>query len=235
VDILNLSPSTVLAIYAHPDDADVAAGGLMAAWARTGAEVHLLVLCDGSKGAHDSVENVSVLSGRRLGELDRAARVMGLASAVNLGFVDGEVTNTEEVREKLVETIRRLRPEVVIAPDPTATFFGGVYVNHRDHRETGWAVLDSCAPASAMALYFPQSGAAHQVKTLLLSGSLEPDVVANVAAAIEEKIDAVLSHRSQLGDDSSAIREVVLERAAQAGSAVGLEYGEAFRRIDLAG
>jgi LmbE family N-acetylglucosaminyl deacetylase len=234
VNILNLSPRVALALYAHPDDADVAAGGTLAAWAKSGSEVHLVVLCDGSKGAHHSVENVSVLSGHRRGELDRAAALMGLASAQNLGFVDGELANNDEVRERLVGIIRQLKPEVVVAPDPTAIFFGGVYVNHRDHRETGWAVLDACAPASAMPLYYPSAGPTHQVETMLLSGSLEPDAVFNIASSLEAKIEAVLAHSSQLGGESSAIREVVVERAAQAGAAVGLNYGEAFRRIDLA-
>ena len=234
MNILTLSPKVVLAIYAHPDDADVAAGGTLATWAQRGTEVHLVVLCDGSKGAHYSVENVAVLSGHRRTELDRAASVMGLMSATNLGYVDGEVSNSDEVRAELVGLIRSIRPDVVIAPDPTAIFFGGVYVNHRDHRETGWAVLDACAPAAAMPLYYPKTGEAHQVSTLLLSGSLEPDVVANVGGGVEAKVGAVLAHGSQLDGETASIREVVLERARQAGAEVGLEFGEAFRRIDLA-
>ncbi len=232
---LQLNPDVVLALYAHPDDADVAAGGLLATWVKQGAVVHLAVLCDGSKGAHHSVENVAVLSSRRKEELEQAASFLGLASAVNLGYVDGELTNSSEVRSELVRLIRELRPAVVVAPDPTATFFGGVYVNHRDHRETGWAVLDACAPAAAMPLYYPEAGKAHQVSTLLLSGSLEPDVVADVGGAMEEKLQAILAHSSQLEGENSIIREVVLDRASQAGAMVGLVYGEAFRRIDLAG
>jgi LmbE family N-acetylglucosaminyl deacetylase len=234
MEVLSLSPKVVLALYAHPDDADVAAGGLLATWVKQGAAVHLAVLCDGSKGAHHSTENGAVLSGRRREELDRAAGVLGLTSAQNLGYVDGELTNSKEVRTELVRLIREIRPETVVAPDPTAIFFGGVYINHRDHRETGWAVLDACAPASAMPLYFPETGPAHQVSTLLLSGSLEPDVVADVESAMEDKIEAVLAHGSQLEGDSSLIRDVMLDRARQAGAMVGLEYGEAFRRIDLA-
>ena len=122
----------------------------------------------------------------------------------------------------------------MIAPDPTATFFGGVYVNHRDHRETGWAALDAVAPAAAMPLYFPEQGPAHQVDHLLLSGTHEPDVVADVTSTIDVKVKAVLAHASQLAGDADAIRQVVYERAEQAGRPVGVAFGEAFRLVELA-
>ena len=93
----------------------------------------------------------------------------------------------------------RLKPEVVLGPDPTATFFGEVYVNHRDHRETGWALLDAVAPAAAMPLYFPEQGPPHQVSVLLLSGTHEPDVVVDVSRTIDTKVKAMLAHASQLG------------------------------------
>jgi LmbE family N-acetylglucosaminyl deacetylase len=133
-----------------------------------------------------------------------------------------------------VGIVRRLRPEVVLGPDPTATFFGEVYVNHRDHRETGWALLDAVAPAAAMPLYFPDAGPPHQVSVLLLSGTHEPDVVVDVSPSIDVKVKAVLAHASQTGGDAGAIRDVVLERAEQAGRPVGVTHGEAFRCVELA-
>jgi LmbE family N-acetylglucosaminyl deacetylase len=68
---------------------------------------------------------------------------------------------------------------------------------------------------------------------LLLSGTHEPDVVADVSRAIDIKVKAVLAHASQLAGDAEAIRDVVLERAEQAGRPVGVAYGEAFRCIEL--
>jgi LmbE family N-acetylglucosaminyl deacetylase len=69
---------------------------------------------------------------------------------------------------------------------------------------------------------------------LLLSGTHEPDVVADVSTTIDTKVKAVLAHASQLADDAAAIRDVVFERAEQAGRPVGVAYGEAFRSIELA-
>jgi LmbE family N-acetylglucosaminyl deacetylase len=231
---LRLSPQSALAIYAHPDDADVAAGGLMALWASDGIAVHLVVICDGAKGSHSPHLEASVVRETRKEELENAAGLLGAASVTTLEWPDGTVTNSLELREKLVGLVRTLKPEVVLGPDPTATFFGEVYVNHRDHRETGWALLDAVAPAAAMPLYFPEQGPPHQVSVLLLSGTHEPDVVADVSKTIDTKVKAILAHASQLAGDADAIRDVVYERAEQAGRPVGVAFGEAFRCIELA-
>jgi LmbE family N-acetylglucosaminyl deacetylase len=233
VNLLRLAPRSAIAIYAHPDDADVAAGGLLAQWAIDDVAVHLVVICDGAKGSHLAHSDSSTLRKTRREELQGAADIIGAKSVTSLEFPDGEVSNSKELRERLVGIVRSIRPEVVLGPDPTATFFGGVYVNHRDHRETGWAILDAVAPASAMPLYFPHQGPSHQVRALLLSGTHEPDVVADVSRTIDVKVKAVLSHASQLAGDADAIRDVVLERAEQAGRPVGVPYGEAFRYVEL--
>jgi len=234
VRALHLEPRSALAIYAHPDDADVAAGGLLAQWAAAGTEVSLVVICDGAKGSHAPHSEASVVRETRREELQNAADLLGARQVVSLDWPDGSVTNSEELRATLVGLVRTFRPDVVIGPDPTATFFGGVYVNHRDHREAGWALLDAVAPAAAMPLYFPDQGPVHQVSVLLLSGTHEPDVVADVSGTIDTKVKAILAHASQLGGDAEAIRDVVYERAEQAGRPIGVAYGEAFRCVELA-
>lgn len=231
---LRLAPRAVLAVYAHPDDADVAAGGALATWARAGSRVDLVVVCDGAKGSHSPLQEAGALAERRRAELVVAAERLGIAEVIRLDRPDGEVVNDVELRRALVGLVRARRPDVVVGPDPTATFFGGVYVNHRDHRETGWALLDAVAPAAAMPLYFPEIGGAHRVGTVLLSGTHEPDVVVDVSGAIEEKVAAVRAHASQLGGDADAMGEAVRERAAAAGRPVGAAFGEAFRCLELA-
>ena len=223
-----------MAIYAHPDDADVAAGGLLALWASEGCVVHLVVVCDGAKGSHAPRANPTSLRNARREELQLAADLLGARTSICLERPDGEVTNDSQLRATLVGLVREHRPDVVLGPDPTATFFAGVYVNHRDHRETGWALLDAVAPAAAMPLYFPETGPPHQVRQLLLSGTHEPDVVADVSRTIDTKVKAVLAHASQLDGDAEAIRQIVYERAEQAGRPVGVAFGEAFRSVELA-
>ncbi|HEY8081068.1 MAG TPA: PIG-L family deacetylase [Acidimicrobiales bacterium] len=226
-------PTRALAIYAHPDDADVACGGTLSSWSKLGAEVRLLVLADGAKGTHDPDVDLAALAARRSGELQDAAGALGIAGVEQLGVPDGEVANDLATRRAIVAVLRRLRPSIVLAPDPTATFFGGVYVNHHDHREAGWAVLDSVAPASGMPHYFPETGAPHVVSTLLLSGTLDADVVVDIDGTLDAKIAAVLSHRSQLDGDDEWARSAVTSRAVQAGRLVGVTHGEAFRHVAL--
>ena len=230
---LDLRPRVAMAIYAHPDDADVAAGGVLSLWASQGCDVHLVVICDGSKGAHGASTNPERLREVRRSELQLAADVMGVREVHELGVPDGDVINNDNLRSTLVEIIRRVRPEVVLGPDPTATFFGGVYVNHRDHREGGWALLDAVAPAAAMPLYYPDRGAPHQVQWLLLSGTAEPDVAIDVSLSIDNKVKAVLAHHSQTGDDAEGVSDVVRSRAAQAARPLGLTFAEAFRSVEL--
>ncbi len=232
---LQTRPRVAMAVYAHPDDADIAAGGVMALWAAMGCDVHLVVVCDGSKGAHGVAMKPESLREVRRGELQLAADLLGVSQVHGLEVPDGDVTNSDDLRSTLVGLIRKIRPDVVLGPDPTATFFGGVYVNHRDHRETGWAVLDAVAPAAAMPLYYPEQGEPHQVSRLLLSGTHEPDVAIDVASTIDVKVKAVLAHHSQTGDDAEGISDVVRGRAAQAGRQLGLSFAEAFRSVELAG
>jgi len=231
--LASFAPPRVLAVYAHPDDADIAAGGVMALWASSGAHVDLVVVCDGSKGSHSAAAVQSHVVEEREKETRAAADVLGIRTVHTLGYPDGEVSNVSELREQLVSIVRTLRPTIVIGPDPTAVFFGGVYINHRDHREVGWALLDAVAPAAAMPLYYPRTGAAHQVETLLLTGTHEPDIAVSIAAAIDQKVAAVLSHGSQLDGDVEGITHVVRSRASQSGQPVGAAFAEVFRCVEL--
>jgi LmbE family N-acetylglucosaminyl deacetylase len=85
-----------------------------------------------------------------------------------------------------------------------------------------------------MPLYFPEMGEPHHVDRLLLSGTHEPDVVADVSRTIDTKVKAILAHSSQLAGDAEAIRELVYGRAEQAGRPIGVQFGEAFRSVELA-
>lgn len=226
-------PARAVAIYAHPDDADVSCGGTLAAWSGAGCEVHLVVCAQGDKGAARRVADVGRLVEIRREEVAAAARELGIGPAVHLGRPDGEVENDLALRGDLVRLIREARPEVVVCPDPTAVFFGSHYVNHRDHRAVGWAALDSVSPAAGSPLYFPDAGEPWSVRTMLLSGSLEPDVAIDVSEHVGQKAAAVRCHRSQLGEDGEWFGEAVRDRAEEAGREAGVLCAETFRRVAL--
>ena len=226
-------PSSALAFYAHPDDADVSCGATLALWADFGVKVDLVVCAKGEKGTINPGKNVTLLESERLEEVREASRALGVSGVVHLGIPDGCVENTASFRAVIVGLLRRFKPETVLCPDPTAVFFGSGYFNHRDHRELGWAVLDSVSPAASLPHYFPSEGPPHQVVSVLLSGSLEADVYVDVRASIGKKLEAVLCHRSQIGEREEWMREVISSRARETGKGVGIAYAEAFRLLEL--
>lgn len=226
-------PARVLAVYAHPDDADVSAGGTLAAWAAAGAHVEVVVCAEGDKGATDPITDAEALARQRAAEVDQAIAVLGLAHAHRLGRPDGDVRNDAALREGIVRLIRSVRPDVVVCPDPTAIVFGGSYVNHRDHREVGWATLDAAAHEAGNPLYFPDAGEAHRVGEVWLSGALDPDAWVDISATIDRKAEALLCHESQLGEAGEWLRTAVRERAEEEGRRSGYRHAEGFRRLVL--
>ena len=226
-------PTRVLAIYAHPDDPDVSCGGTLARWARGGAEVHVAICTNGDKGTSDPAADPVTLARCRAAEAAKAAHLLGVAEQQVLGYPDGELSDDHALRVQLVGMIRRLRPAIVLCPDPTAVFFGEDYFNHRDHRVVGFAVLDALSPAAALPHYFPEAGPAHQVETVLMSGTLESTVWVDVTSTIEEKVDAVSCHHSQFVDGGEWARLAVRLRAEEDGHRAGVAFAEGFRRLRL--
>jgi len=197
--------------------------------------VHVLLCTDGDKGSTDPATDPAALAGLRAAEAAEAAARVGLAGQSFLHYPDGELVDDVVFRGALVAEVRRLRPEVVLCPDPTAVFFGQEYFNHRDHRVTGWAVLDAVAPAAALPHYFPGTGPAHQVGTVLLSGTLEPDVWVDITDTVDVKAAAVGCHRSQFPDGAEWAATAVRMGAEDAGRQAGVPFAEGFRRLRLGG
>lgn len=226
-------PERALAVYAHPDDPEVACGGTLARWATQGTQVRLVVVNAGDKGSHDATTDPDELTRQRAREVAAAVDVLELAGFDLLGIHDGEVDNDLALRGQLVQLVRRHRPDVVVAPDPTAVFFGDSYVNHRDHREVGWAVLDAVAPAASSPLYFPEMGSPHQVATLLLSGTLAPDAWVDVTSTIDRKVAAVACHESRVGGEPELVAKLLRARTAEAGAHADVAHAESYRRLRL--
>jgi LmbE family N-acetylglucosaminyl deacetylase len=206
--------------------------------------VWVLITTRGDKGTLDPDADLEALAARRLGETAAAVERLGLAGHFHLEYGDGELVDDAALRRQIVRYVRELAPEVVLCPDPTAVFFGDTYFNHRDHRVTGWAVLDAVAPAAGNPHYFPEHLAeglsVHHVESVLLSGTLEANCWVDITDTLEAKIDALFCHESQLSDPNSSMdgewfRGFLRQSAEDAGRAAGVRYAEAFRRISLGG
>ncbi|MSO38548.1 MAG: PIG-L family deacetylase [Acidimicrobiia bacterium] len=231
------APARALAIYAHPDDPEISAGGTLARWASEGTEVWVLVTTRGDKGTSDAGADLNALAALRRLETEAASAVLGLAGTRHLDHDDGELRD-DELRSEICAVVRELQPDVVLCPDPTAVFFGDRYFNHRDHRVTGWATLDAVAPAAGNPHYFADQLTAglsvHHVGSIYLSGTLEPNCWVDISPYLERKIDALFCHASQLTDTGDWFREFLRERAEEGGRQAGVRYAEGFRRLTFA-
>lgn len=227
----------VLAIFAHPDDAEICAGGVLAKWAATGREVHLQILTNGDRGSQDPSQDRAELAATRARETEAAAGVMGLAS-VRIGSVpDSELENTEEVRDGVVRRLRELQAETVVACDPTAVFFSGRYYNHSDHRTSGFVALDACYPGSGNPHFFPEQLAegltTKDVFDLWLGWTNEPNHVEDISGYFGTKVAALAEHDSQLTQGIRFYEEFLGTDAVEAGKKIGVEHAEEYRVLDL--
>jgi LmbE family N-acetylglucosaminyl deacetylase len=191
----------VLAVSAHPDDAEFFAGGALAALARSGAEVALVVCTDGAKGGHD----VRELARIRRNEQAAAAQLLGVSEVIHLALPDGGLSAGEPLRELLVAAIRRLRPQLVLAHDPRTWFQPAgelTALGHSDHRAAGAATLDAVYPrAASKAFYAAQlrdpALAPWYPRELWLFDTAQPDFALDVGGTFESKLAALRAHASQ--------------------------------------
>jgi LmbE family N-acetylglucosaminyl deacetylase len=224
-------PESAMVIVAHPDDAEFIVAGTVAAWAKVGCRVTYVVCTDGNAGSHEPGMTRQKLAEIRRAEQRAACATLGVNEVVFLGYDDGQLQPTLELRRDLVRAIRQHKPEVVFAGDPTALFMGDGYINHPDHRAASQAALDAVAPASAMPLLWPEVGGPHQVRQVYVHGNGKPNVWVDVTATIEQKIVALKQHASQMGDWDPT--EMIKTWNAEAGKEKGMAFAESYRVITL--
>lgn len=228
----------VVAVFAHPDDADISSGGTLAKWASAGRDVHLVILTNGDRGSGDAAQDRAELAVSRAREAAASASVMGLAS-VRVGQThDGELRNTPEEQERLVRIIRELQPETLLSCDPTAWFFEHRYYNHADHRIAGEIALDAIFPGSGNPHFFAEhlaeGLAAWPVSDVWLGWSLEANYREDITATMDTKLQALAKHESQVaGDQLGFFEEWLPSEAAEEGAHIGAAYAESFRRLLL--
>jgi len=227
----------VLAVFAHPDDAEIAAGGTLAKWAAAGREVHLLILTNGDRGSAQPSRDRTELAATRLRETEDAAGVLGLASARVLGTHDGELENTVGAREPVVRRLREVRAETLLSCDPTSVFFENRYYNHADHRTAGWIALDAAFPGSGNPHFFREHLAegleVRDVHDVWLGWTNEPNHHEDVTATFATKMEALGRHESQLSEGIAFFEEFLQEEARSSGAEIGVEMAEPFRVLDL--
>ena len=224
-------PGKALVIVAHPDDAEFLCGATVARWCAEGWEVNYLLTTSGDMGSRDPSMTREQLKRIREREQRAAASVLGVRDCIFLGYPDGFVENTAELREKIARVIKQLKPDLAVTWNPFRTSF-----THRDHRLTGEAALDALYPLARNPLGFPEHFdeglEPHRVNEVLLAGSEQPDYYVDVTDYFETKIKALRRHKSQIGQANlRELRKRLRQRMEEVGREAGYRLAESFRRI----
>jgi LmbE family N-acetylglucosaminyl deacetylase len=226
----------VLAVTAHPDDLEFGCGGTLARWTDEGADATVCIVTDGSTGTQDRSLMGAGLSALRRAESERAAQIIGVKELIWLGYRDGYVEYSLDLRRDLARVFRMTRPHRFVVMDPTPTIEDR-FINHPDHRAVGLASLDVTLSAGTTPGHFPElleEGLQpwRGLREVWIAGPGEKPVVVDITATVERKIDALLAHKSQVGDDAEGIARWVRERTAEIGGRVGYDFGESFQVIN---
>jgi LmbE family N-acetylglucosaminyl deacetylase len=226
--------ASALVIFAHPDDAEFMCGGTVAAWAKEGTEVHYCVVTDGSAGSNDPGVSREQMIPVREREQRAAADVLGVAGLTFLGFRDGELEVNLDTRRAVTRVVRGVRPEVIVAPDPSRLWSKRGYINHWDHKQAGTLAMCAIMPDAPSRPQFTElldeGLEPFEVPNLWLATE-EPDTFVDITKTMELKLEALHAHESQGVEDADGW---VRDRAAELGKIAGCDYAEGFISFDLA-
>lgn len=221
-----------MVVVAHPDDAEFGCSGTVARWCRSGVEVVYVLVTDGSKGSDDKNLTPTRLAEIRKQEQIAAGEVLGLKDVVFLGYPDGYLEPTLDVRKDISRQIRKFRPDVLVTTNPVRNLVGTGYIGHPDHFAAGEAALSAVYPAARDHLTFPdlfdEGFEPHKVREVLIMGHSQPDKWVNVTDTIDVSIEALLLHVSQFSDPQEVAKRVRGWKS-EAGKPIEMEYAEAFK------
>lgn len=229
--------SRVLAIAAHPDDLDFAAAGTVARWTACGVTVTYVIVTDGGAGvAPNGVERDQVAAIRRR-EQRAAAAATGVHDVRFLGYDDGELTVTTELRRDLCRIIRQVRPQRMLIQCPERNW-DRIATSHPDHLAAGEAAMRAIYPDARSrnahaTLVDDEALEPWAVSEVWAMGSPRPTVAIDITDLVDVKLAAVQAHASQtaaMGD----LRDVIEVRGRRAAMSAGLADGrlcEAFAAV----
>lgn len=230
------TPQHILVILAHPDDPEFFCGATLAMWSRAGHKIAYCLLTCGDKGFNDSTTKdmtPSDLCALRHDEQRAAADVIGVQALRFLDLEDGYLVPDLNLRREVVRVIRRERPDILVTCDPQ-NLFAGYGLNHPDHRAAGQVVLDAVFPAAGNKAFFPELLAEglepHMPKEVWCSLTSQPNTVLDVTATWPIKMEALLKHKSQIGDVDK-FKERMKSRRTEDSTDENPRYEEKFRVV----
>lgn len=229
-------PERVLVVTAHPDDVDFGAAGSIARWTAGGAEVVYCIVTDGDAGGFDEAVPRSEIPRIRREEQVAAGAEIGVTDVRFLGYPDGRLEPTIELRRDISRVIRQVRPTRVLAQSPERNW-NRIYASHPDHLAAGEATICAVYPDARNPFAHPELAEAGfeawTVPEVWLMAGPAPDRVVDITATIDRKLAALLRHESQ-HSDPGRLEPLLREWGATMAGLAALGEGslaEPFQRI----
>jgi LmbE family N-acetylglucosaminyl deacetylase len=227
----------VLVVTAHPDDVDFGAAGSIATWTDAGVEVTYCIVTDGDAGGFDPAVPRDQIGGIRRAEQTAAASTVGVSDLVFLGYPDGRLEPTIELRRDISRVIRQVRPQRVVCQSPERNY-QRIYASHPDHLAAGEATLSAVYPDARNPYAHPELAKAGfeawAVDEIWMMVGAKPDRYVDTTEVLDRKLKALLCHVSQMTNPDGMDELLRTWGTANAGLA-GLPEGrtaELFQRVD---
>jgi LmbE family N-acetylglucosaminyl deacetylase len=229
----------ILIVTAHPDDVDFGAAGSVATWVAEGHEVAYCICTSGGAGAGPEGLPRDEVPALREAEQRAAAAALGVTDVTFLGFPDGALFPTLELRRDISRVIRRFQPERVVGQSPER-IWDRVYASHPDHLAAGEATACAVYPDARNEFAHPELMLEHlepwtvSEMWIMAGGGAGATTIVDITDAIDKKVAALRAHASQTSgmEDLDGFIRAWAQRTAEA---VGLEEGrlaEGFRVVD---
>jgi LmbE family N-acetylglucosaminyl deacetylase len=227
----------ILVVSAHPDDVDFGVAGSVATWTASGIDVSYCIVTDGDAGGSDLDLPRDEMARVRREEQTAAAATVGVVDLHFLGYPDGRLQPTIELRRDLSRVIRTFRPQRVVCQSPER-IWERVYASHPDHLAAGEAAVCAVYPDARNPFAHPELLEAGyepwSVPQLWLMAHPNVDTYVDTTDTIDKKVAALRCHVSQI-PDPEGLDQRMRDWGAMIASRVGLPEGrmaEAFQSVD---
>lgn len=232
-----------MVVMAHQDDAEFDGAGTVATWVKEGWDVYYVVIADGGSGGPDDTTDVSPEARQKIIETRKveqraACAVLGVKDVIFLGYPDGQIQVTYELKRELVRLFRQYGPTRVICQSPDRNWQPQFIIqrHHADHLAAGRATLEAIYPCSQNPWDFPELMAEglkpHKISEIFITGAPTQNYYVDITALMGTKLEALRAHVSQLGDHFEYIEELIRRVGNEAGKKYGVEYAEEFHHVE---
>lgn len=219
----------VLCVQPHYDDNDIGAGGTIARLAEEGAEVWYLTVTDDLMGVLDTSLGDDAARALLRDEQARAGAILGVKAQYWLDYPDAGRYDYFDLRRRIIEHIRMLSPDLVLAPDPWLP-----YEAHRDHIQTGQAAAEAAVlyalPRITTTPEVDDAYKPHELTGVAFYYSHEPNTAVDITSTWEKKAESIRSYRAQFSEENLEQLLFVLDaRQRMYGEAHGFEQAEGLK------